>query len=122
VGFKSRADTYLRGARRQNTDGRRTFARRPSTILASHPAPARLPSSSRAAPETPDSLEPPGSPAQGYMSMSGISGMPPPFAFCGFSATVASVVSSRLATLAAFCSAARTTLVGSMTPASTRSS
>ena len=52
-----------------------------------------------------------------------ISPMPPSSAFfSGFSATSASVVRSREATLAAFWSAARTTLVGSMTPASTRSS
>src|SRR5216683_3722495 len=40
----------------------------------------------------------------------------------GFSATMHSVVSSRLATEAAFCSALRTTLVGSMIPAFIRSS
>ena len=52
-------------------------------------------------------------------------GGPPPAPadfFLGFSATSASVVSIRLATEAAFCSAVRTTLVGSMTPALTRSS
>ena len=49
---------------------------------------------------------------------------PPPFlpASLGFSAIRASLVSSRVATLAAFCSAVRVTLVGSMTPALTRSS
>jgi len=40
-------------------------------------------------------------------------GMPPPFFFSGFPAISASVVSSSEATLAAFCSALRTTLVGS---------
>src|SRR5262249_56982363 len=40
----------------------------------------------------------------------------------GFSATMHSVVSSRLATEAAFCRALRTTLVGSMMPAFVRSS
>jgi hypothetical protein len=40
----------------------------------------------------------------------------------GFSATAASVVSSSEATLAAFWSAERTTLVGSITPAANRSS
>src|ERR1700739_582584 len=49
--------------------------------------------------------------------------MPPPpgiagagLCFFGTSATIASVVISRPATEAAFCSAARTTLVGSMMP------
>src|SRR5216683_2080922 len=42
--------------------------------------------------------------------------------FLGFSATAASVVISIVATLAAFSSAVRTTLVGSITPALTRSS
>ena len=57
-----------------------------------------------------------------------IPGMPPPppgiagSSFFGFSATIASVVSSSDATLAAFWSAVRTTLVGSITPAFTRSS
>src|ERR1700722_17898866 len=46
---------------------------------------------------------------------------PAPFS-SGFSATMHSVVSSRLATDAAFCSALRTTLVGSMIPAFIRSS
>ena len=46
---------------------------------------------------------------------------PSPFS-SGLSATIASVVSSREATLAAFWSAVRTTLVGSMTPALIRSS
>ena len=41
--------------------------------------------------------------------------------FSGFSATIASVVTSRPATEAASCSAVRTTLVGSMMPAFTRS-
>lgn len=45
----------------------------------------------------------------------------PPF-FSTRSATMASVVRSREATLAAFCRALRVTLVGSMTPATTRSS
>ena len=54
--------------------------------------------------------------------------MPPPggmagsFFSSGISATSASVVSSSDAIDAAFCRAERTTLVGSMTPASTRSS
>ena len=43
------------------------------------------------------------------------------FSSLGISLTSASVVSSRLATLAAFCSAVRVTLVGSITPASKRS-
>ena len=49
---------------------------------------------------------------------------PPPAAafFFGFSAIMASVVRSRLATEAAFCRAVRDTLVGSMTPALSRSS
>ena len=49
----------------------------------------------------------------------------PPAAFfssLGFSAMRASLVSSRVATLAAFCRAVRVTLVGSITPALTRSS
>ena len=45
-----------------------------------------------------------------------------PFFSSGFSATIASVVSSRPATDAAFCSAVRTTLVGSTMPAFIRSS
>src|SRR5712671_3381102 len=51
--------------------------------------------------------------------------MPPPCGiaggvfFSGFSATIASVVTSRPATEAAFCNASRTTLVGSMMPALT---
>ncbi len=40
----------------------------------------------------------------------------------GFSATIASVVSISDATLLAFCSAKRDTLVGSITPAASRSS
>src|SRR6266851_235662 len=52
----------------------------------------------------------------------GIPGMPPADFSSGFSATMHSVVSSRLATEAAFCSALRTTLVGSMIPAFIRSS
>src|SRR4029077_15466130 len=54
--------------------------------------------------------------------------MPPPGGIAGadlssgLSATMASVVSIRLATEAAFCSAVRTTLVGSMMPAFSRSS
>ena len=51
-----------------------------------------------------------------------MSGMPPPPFGSGFSAIMASVVSSRPETDAAFCSAVRTTLVGSMTPALIRSS
>ena len=51
---------------------------------------------------------------------------PPPMAIAGLSSgsslTAASVVISRPATEAASCSAVRTTLVGSMTPALTRSS
>ena len=50
-----------------------------------------------------------------------MSGMPPDFS-SGFSATIASVVSSSEATLAAFWRAVRTTLVGSITPAFIRSS
>jgi hypothetical protein len=48
---------------------------------------------------------------------------PPPAGFSsfGFSAISASVVSIKLATDAAFCSALRTTLTGSMTPSATRS-
>ena len=46
----------------------------------------------------------------------------PPSTFSGLSATSASVVSSSAATDAAFCSAERVTLAGSMTPALTRSS
>ena len=61
----------------------------------------------------------------GMPPMPPMSGMPPPppapFS-SGFSAIMASVVSSSDATLAAFCSAVRTTLVGSMTPALIRSS
>jgi hypothetical protein len=41
------------------------------------------------------------------------------FFFSRFSTTSASVVSSSPATLAAFCSASRTTFVGSVTPAFT---
>jgi hypothetical protein len=66
-----------------------------------------------------------GRPSEGpaYISMSCLSGIaPPPAFFSGFSAIMASVVRSRPATLAAFCSAERTTLVGSITPASMRSS
>ena len=44
------------------------------------------------------------------------------FSSLGFSATRASLVSSRVATLAAFCRAVRVTLVGSITPALTMSS
>src|SRR5690606_28000074 len=44
-----------------------------------------------------------------------------PLSSFGISATSASVVSMRPATDAAFCRAVRTTLVGSMTPASNRS-
>ena len=51
------------------------------------------------------------------MPPSGIVGVP----FCGFSATIASVVTSRPAIEAAPCSAKRTTLVGSMMPAFTMS-
>ena len=52
--------------------------------------------------------------------------MPPPPGmagafFSGFSATIASVVTSRPATEAASCNAVRTTLVGSTMPAFTRS-
>ena len=53
-----------------------------------------------------------------------MSGMPPPIAapsFSGGSATIASVVRMFLAIEAAFCSAERVTIVGSMTPALTRS-
>ncbi len=46
---------------------------------------------------------------------------PPAFSSLGFSATIASVVSIRPATDAAFCRAVRTTLAGSMTPIATRS-
>ncbi len=46
---------------------------------------------------------------------------PPPFlSFLGASAMRASEVSNKVATLAAFWSAVRVTLVGSMTPAFTR--
>ena len=53
--------------------------------------------------------------------------MPPPgiggaFSFSFFSTTTHSVVSSRPAMEAAFCKAVRVTLVGSMTPAATKSS
>ncbi len=57
-----------------------------------------------------------------------MSPIPPPpgiagaLSFSGFSTTTASVVSSSPAMEAAFCSAVRVTLVGSMTPAATRSS
>jgi|GEM_PF-6726074 len=44
------------------------------------------------------------------------------FSSLGFSATKASLVSRRVATLAAFCNAVRVTFVGSITPALTRSS
>jgi hypothetical protein len=47
-------------------------------------------------------------------------GMAGAFGF-GFSATMASVVTSSPATEPAFCSAARTTLAGSITPCLTRS-
>jgi hypothetical protein len=46
----------------------------------------------------------------------------PPLSSLGFSATRASLVNSSVATLAAFCRAVRVTLVGSITPAFTRSS
>ena len=55
------------------------------------------------------SSPPPGGPAGAFSSL-------------GFSATNASDVSSRVDTLAAFCSAVRVTFVGSITPAFTRSS
>ena len=55
--------------------------------------------------------------------MSSPTSMAPAFLFfSGISETRASVVRSREAMDEAFCSAVRTTLVGSMTPASTRSS
>jgi len=57
-----------------------------------------------------------------YMSSVGISGTMPASFASGFSATIASVVRSSPATEAAFCRANRVTLVGSMTPASRRSS
>src|SRR5690242_11734676 len=54
-----------------------------------------------------------------------MSGMPPPGipagSFSGGSATIASVVRMFLAIEAAFCSADRVTMVGSMTPSATRS-
>src|SRR3712207_8740485 len=53
-----------------------------------------------------------------------MSGMPPPapaVSFSGTSATIASVVRMFLAIEAAFCSADRVTMAGSMTPAATRS-
>ena len=54
-----------------------------------------------------------------------MSGMPPPPppapSFSGTSATIASVVRMFLAIDAAFCSAERVTIAGSMTPAATRS-
>ena len=46
---------------------------------------------------------------------------PPPPSFSGISATIASVVRMFLAIDAAFCSAERVTIAGSMTPAATRS-
>jgi hypothetical protein len=105
---------------------------RPTDPLhASHPrsstrAPAHL--SARTTDSSP-SESPPPRPGRAwtcpaYIPMSPMSGIPapPPFFFSGFSAMSASVVRSNDATLAAFWSAARTTLVGSMTPASTRSS
>ena len=54
--------------------------------------------------------------------MSGIPpGMPPAPSFSGGSATMASVVRMFLAIEAAFCSAERVTMVGSMTPSLIRS-
>src|ERR1700737_2786481 len=50
-----------------------------------------------------------------------MSGMPPPDSLSGISATIASVVRMFLAIEAAFCSAERVTIAGSMTPAATRS-
>jgi hypothetical protein len=53
------------------------------------------------------------------------SGIPPPagaFSFSGLSATTASVVRNRAAIDAAFCSADRVSLAGSMMPAFIRSS
>src|SRR5262249_27271767 len=59
-----------------------------------------------------------GAPAHSqYMS----SPPPPFFSSLGISATSASLVKSSVATLAAFCSALRTTFVGSMMPAFTMS-
>jgi hypothetical protein len=57
-------------------------------------------------------------PAQNSMSPPGIAA---PGFFSGFSATIASVVISSPATDAASCSAVRTTFVGSMIPAFTKS-
>ena len=57
-----------------------------------------------------------------YISSSPPGGMAGALSFLGFSAIRASLVSSSVATLAAFCRAVRVTLVGSMTPALTRSS
>src|SRR5436305_800320 len=56
--------------------------------------------------------------------MSGIPppGIPPAPSFSGISATIASVVRMFLAIDAAFCSADRVTIAGSITPAATRSS
>ena len=53
--------------------------------------------------------------------MSGMPPPPPPPSFSGTSATIASVVRMFLAIDAAFCSAERVTMAGSMTPAATRS-
>ena len=79
--------------------------------------------------EAPRSREAPGRSVRPSVGLTSCRGMPPPppcggwscFS-SGFSATIASVVSSSAATLAAFWSAERTTLVGSMTPALIRSS
>src|SRR6185312_4850160 len=65
-----------------------------------------------------------GSPAHRHIMppMPPMSGMPPPapFSFSGTSATIASVVRMFLAIEAAFCSAERVTIAGSITPAATR--
>src|ERR1019366_3615193 len=65
-------------------------------------------------------------PLAGESSASGyiiplMSGIPPPAFLSGISATIASVVRMFLAIEAAFCSADRVTIAGSMTPAATRS-
>src|SRR4051794_11455320 len=104
-------------------------ARRADPALAGAPRPrrahnARRPGANAPGPRSTSQAQAPGSGAKPAYIMPPMSGMPPPTpapSLSGISATMASVVRMFFAIEAAFCSAERVTMAGSMMPSATRS-
>jgi len=122
--------TILSVPRRRRLDGfHRRRLRSPAPAHRHHAATGRstAPRTKKARELPPGPLSSSGTASRHYMPMSPMppmSGMPPPCLWSssfGASATITSVVSSRPATEAAFCSARRVTFVGSRMPMSSMS-